>query len=153
METVFLLATFASVPFWFLMIVLPGWLWTRRVMSSPWSVAWLPLVYAALVIPRLDQLLPLLVGVPRLAPIAELLGTPAGATIAWLHFLALDLFVGRWIYFDARDRRIPAWWTSPALVLTVLFAPLGLLTYLGLRELLQVKNEESPRPADGCAGA
>jgi len=31
-----------------------------------------------------------------------LFGTGAGTTLAWVHFLAFDLFVGRWIYLDAR---------------------------------------------------
>ena len=26
-----------ATPFWLLMIFAPGWSWTRRVMSSPWS--------------------------------------------------------------------------------------------------------------------
>ena len=32
---------------------------------------------------------------PDLAAVAALLSTPAGATLAWAHFLAFDLMVGR----------------------------------------------------------
>ena len=58
------------------------------------------LAYLVMVVPRLPEILPV-VARPELPAVAALLGTPAGATIAWAHFLAFDLFVGRWIYLDA----------------------------------------------------
>jgi hypothetical protein len=70
---------------------------------------------------------------PSLSTIAALLGSEAGATIAWAHFLAFDLFVGRWIYLDSRERGLSAWLVSPLLVLTLLVGPLGLLGYLVAR--------------------
>ena len=36
--------------------------------------------------------------------VAALLGTPVGAAAGWAHFIAFDLFVGRWMYLDARER-------------------------------------------------
>jgi hypothetical protein len=62
-----------------------------------------------------------------------MLGSPEGATIAWVHFLAFDLFVGRWIYLDARNRELPWWATSPLLFLTLMLGPIGLLAYLLVR--------------------
>ena len=67
---------------------------------------------------------------PSLAGIASLLGTPAGATTGWVHFLAFDLFVGRWAYLDSRARGISAWQVSPALFFILMAGPLGLLLYL-----------------------
>jgi hypothetical protein len=82
------------LPFWLLMWLRPRARITRRVMASPFVVLGPLLLYATLVLPRLWTLLPL-VARPELARIAPLLGTPLGATIAWAHFLALDLFAGR----------------------------------------------------------
>ena len=117
------------MPFWFLMLLWPRSSLTARVIGSPWIVAGPIALYAALALPRLAGLLPL-VAHPQLATIAGLLGTPAGATLAWAHFLALDLFAGRSIFLDARARGLGRWATTPALVLTLLFAPLGLGVYL-----------------------
>ena len=68
-----------------------------------------------------------------LAPIARLLGTPAGATIAWAHFLAFDLLVGRWAYLDSREQGLSAWAMAPVLLLTFMLGPLGFLAYLAVR--------------------
>lgn len=115
-------------PFWLLMVLAPRWRLTERLVRSPWIVAGPVAIYAALVLPRLLALAPALAR-PELPAIAALLGTPAGATIAWAHFLALDLFAGRWIYLDARERGLSAWLVSPVLVATLMFAPLGLAAY------------------------
>jgi hypothetical protein len=101
------------------------------------------LLYAALLVPRLPVLLPLLAN-PRLADIAHLLGTPDGATIGWIHFLALDFFVGRWAYLDSRDRGLSAWLVSPVLFVTLLAGPLGLALYLLLR--VAAPGTEKPTP-------
>lgn len=120
------------MPFWLLMIVAPRWRTTERVVRSPAIAVGPALLYAALVLPQLAALAPRLAH-PTLVDVASLLGTPQGATIAWAHFLAFDLFVGRWVFLDARARGLSPWMISPLLVLTLLFGPLGLLGYLVLR--------------------
>jgi hypothetical protein len=131
MEIVFQLSNLLVMPFWFLIVFLPHWSWTRRIAGSPWIVAPAAVLYAALVIPNLGTLLPLLTN-PQLAGIAAVLGTPAGATIAWVHFLTFDLFVGRWVYLDSRNRSITAWIVAPILFFVLMVGPLGLLIYLVL---------------------
>src|SRR3954468_14155944 len=118
----------AVMPFWLLMLAAPRWRWTVRVLHSPLVIAAPVAIYAALVLPRLGVLMPALAR-PQLPCLAGLLGTPAGAMIAWAHFLALDLLAGRWIFFDARSRRLSPWLVSPVLALTLMFAPLGLAAY------------------------
>ena len=129
METLFEISFWLVAPFWILMILLPSWPATERVVRSPWIAAAACLVYAVLVIPRIGVLGPALL-TPRLSTIAPLLGQPDGATIAWIHFLAFDLFVGRFIYLDARQRGISHWLVSPVLALTLMFGPAGFLSYL-----------------------
>jgi hypothetical protein len=125
--------TFAvAAPFWALMILAPGWSLTRRIIGSPLIVLPVVVIYAALVIPAFDDVLPA-VASPTLDGVRDLLGTADGAAAAWAHMIAFDLFVGRWSWLDARDRRIPAWVMAPVLLLTILLGPLGLLAYLLLR--------------------
>lgn len=134
MERWFVVLNLAVLPFWLAMIVVPGWRGTRRLMSSRWGLLGpgaAALAYVAMVLPRLPAILPA-VARPELPAVAALLGTPAGATIGWAHFLAFDLLVGRWIYLDARQRQLPGWVLPPILLLTLLLGPLGLLAYGGL---------------------
>jgi hypothetical protein len=135
-ETIFQLSNLLVMPFWMLMIFLPHWRWTQRILASLWVVVPAALLYAALVLPSLATLLPMLAN-PQLAGIASALGTPEGATIAWAHFLAFDLFVGRWAYLESRQHGITAWLASPALFLILMVGPLGLLIYLSLRAVAQ----------------
>ena len=100
-------------------------------------------LYAALVLPRLGEIWPA-VSRPTLNGVMTLLGSPAGATIAWVHFLAFDLFVGRWIYLDSQERRISPWLMAPVLFLTLMLGPAGFLVYLMVRPLAAVV---SPAPA------
>jgi len=132
METMFQLSNLVILPFWALMILVPRWRWTERIIRSPLIAVPPALMYAALVLPQLGTLLPQVAN-PSLAGVAALLGTPEGATIAWVHFVAFDLFVGRWAYLDSRERQISAWLMAPVLFFILMFGPLGLLGYLGLR--------------------
>lgn len=96
--------TFAlAAPFWALMILLPGWSWTTRVIRSPLIVLPVLGIYAVLVLPALDELLPV-VASPTLTGVRDMLGTDVGAAAAWAHLIAFDLFAGRWAWLDGRER-------------------------------------------------
>jgi len=142
MSLLFRLSNVLVLPFWALMILLPHWRWTTRIVQSPLGSVVPAALYAALVLPRLGEIWPA-VSQPTLSGVATLLGSPAGATIAWVHFLAFDLFVGRWIYLDSQKRRVSAWLMAPVLFLTLMLGPGGFLFYLIVRSVVT----ESPAPA------
>jgi hypothetical protein len=106
-------------------------------------------LYAALVLPRLGEIWPA-VSRPTLSGVAALLGSPAGATIAWVHFLAFDLFVGRWIYLDSRDRQISAWLIAPVLFLTLMLGPAGFLLYLIVRSIAAASSAPAKWPIESA---
>ncbi len=134
MSTVFQLSSLLVMPFWALMVFAPRWGWTRRIIGSPWIIVGAALLYAALVIPQALELAPLLAN-PSLDRIAPLLGTPAGATISWVHFLAFDLFTARWAYLESRSLNMNPVLTSVALVVILMFGPLGWLSFMAARAL------------------
>jgi len=68
-----------------------------------------------------------------------LLNSPHSALIAWLHFLAFDLFVGAWIVRDSTGLSLHPALVAPCLILTFAFGPIGLLIYLVLRLALRKK--------------
>ena len=131
-ETLFPLSSLLVMPFWLLLIFLPRWRVTERVMAGPWVAVPAALLYAVLVLPRFVAIFAAVAN-PTLAGITALLGDPAGATIAWVHFLAFDLFVGRWVYVDGRSRNISAWLISPILFMVLMLGPVGFLLYLVMR--------------------
>ena len=143
MELLFKLSNLLVFPFWVSMLFLPRWRWTGRIMRSPWVAAGPAVIYALLMLPHLLEHAPVLLR-PELDDIAKLLGSHAGATISWTHFLCFDLFVGRWIYLDGRRRSISAWFMTPILFLTLLLGPLGFLLYLSLRTLLGLDDPANP---------
>jgi len=131
-ESVFKVTSLAVMPFWLLMILAPRWSVTLRVMRSFWPILVLAAVYAVLVIPRLPVVFPVVLR-PDLAAVRALLGSTDGATIGWVHYLAFDLFVGRWAYLDSRERGLNPWVMAPILFLTLMLGPCGFLLYLGFR--------------------
>jgi hypothetical protein len=145
MKMAFSLSNLLVLPLWVLMILFPHWRWTRRILQSPFVVVPPAAMYAALVLPRAGTILRGVTN-PKLPEVAALLGTPDGATIGWAHFLTFDLFVGRWVYLDSRERHISAWLMAPVLVLILLLGPLGLLMYLGVRTVVRARHQQ-------CAGA
>jgi len=141
-DTIFAISSLFTMPFWLLMIFLPSWRWTERIMHSLWTIVPAALAYTLLVVPRVPALLPLLAN-PELASIATLLGTPSGATIGWIHFLAFDLFVGRWAYLESRQRNIHPVLTAFVLFFILMFGPLGFMLYLLLRTVAGFQSKTS----------
>jgi len=128
MPLLFSIMNSCVLPVWALMIFAPRGRVTARILSSPLIVLVPIAVYAVLVLPAWREVLPVVVQ-PELGPVAQLLGSANGATIAWAHFLAFDLWVGRFIVLDARTRALPTAVLSGILVLTLLLGPLGLAAY------------------------
>jgi len=131
-EKVFSLSSALVMPFWILMIFFPHWRWTNRVMQSQLVLVPVAALYALLVLPHFGDIF-IEVANPTLNSISALLGTSYGATIAWVHFLAFDLFVGRWVYLDGRENAINVWIMAPVLFFCLMLGPIGLLLYLSVR--------------------
>ena len=132
MDQLFQLSNLLVIPFWVLMISLPRWQWTQRIIGSHAIILPIALLYSVLVVPNFASILPDLAN-PTLPVIQQLLGSDAGATTAWIHFLAFDLWTGRWVFLDAQSAGIPVWGKSLVLIAVFMAGPFGLLLYLSLR--------------------
>ena len=73
-------------------------------------------------------------GFSTIEGVRALFMTDAGVVIGWTHYLAFDLFIGLWISRDADAKGFSRIAQSPVLLLTFLVGPVGLLTWLVLRE-------------------
>jgi hypothetical protein len=140
MSTAFTLVFVAAAPFWLLMIFAPGWSWTHRVVSSPWSCT-PPLVFWFIfALPNMADLLPAVLK-PTLAGWQSLVADPAALTAVWAQVIAWDLFVGRWMYLDARARGVHPLVMGPLLVVAILFSPIAVPVYLLLRGPLGASSD------------
>ena len=75
---------------------------------------------------------------------------PEAVLVGWVHYLAFDLWVGAWAVEDAGRRRVPHWAMLPALFLTLMAGPIGLLVYLAVRAALG-RSEPGQKAASGSA--
>jgi hypothetical protein len=130
----FTLTFYLAVPFWLLMIVAPRWPVTERVVASPWIATPPLVVYLIIVLPHFDRLWAA-VSRPDLGVLQAFLGSGIGAAAIWAHLIAFDLFIGRWMYWEARKLDIHPLVMAPVLVLTILLSPFGLLVFLGVRAI------------------
>jgi len=142
-ELLFALSALFVLPFWLLMIGLPGWRFTRLVMDSPLVFVPLPILYLVLLVVYSHTLI-YLVENPTLPGLMAVLTHADGVLIAWVHVLAVDLIAGRWIYLDSQERGYHPLVVAPALWLTLLVGPVGFFIYALERTLLA--------PAEAPAG-
>ena len=119
------------MPFWFLMIFLPRWKYTKTIVASPYIIVPAAFLYAALVIPNIGSTF-LLLANPNLEGISKLLGSSSGATISWVHFLAFDLFVGRYAYLEGQKHNINLVLMGFVLFSILMYGPLGMLIFLAV---------------------
>ncbi|GAB2967321.1 ABA4-like family protein [Hymenobacter coalescens] len=134
-ELVFSLANTAVLPAWLLLALAPRWVVTRRLIRSGLWLLLLAATYAALLVVHYLGPQAAEGGFSSLAGVAALFRDPWALTAGWVHYLCFDLAVGIWEVRDAERRGLPRLLLLPALVLTFLVGPIGLLLYAGLRQL------------------
>ncbi len=143
-EALFAITFPVVVPGWALIILAPRWKTTTTIVRSPLIVVPPLAVCLAVMLPNFGLFWSTYTN-PSLAGLQGLLGSPVGAAAIWAHLITFDLFVGRWMFLDARRRRVPALVESPVLFVTILVSPVGLAAHLVLRYLL------GREPAPGVA--
>ena len=122
LNSIFNLANLFVLPFWLLIIFLPNWEITRKVMKSYLIFVPLILLYTYLFIISLytDSIETL--ANPQLAELATVFSNPEVTFAGWTHFLVLDLFLGRYIYWQGQNEKI---WTIHSLILCLFAGPIG----------------------------
>ncbi|MGB3208031.1 MAG: ABA4-like family protein [Crinalium sp.] len=123
----FNIANVFVLPFWALMILLPNWGVTRRVMQSLIPFVVLAGLYLYFFISAINPESAQALSNPQLADIAKFFADEKAAATGWVHFLVMDLFVGRWIYTEGQRTGI---WTTHSILLCLFAGPLGLLSHI-----------------------
>ena len=128
-EQLFSILNSMAVAAWLPLVFLPRVRWSATVVPMVMPVL-LAIIYLALLIVTLPWSEG---GFSSLAGVRTLFDHPWVLLAGWTHYLAFDLFIGGWEVRDAQRRGIPHLLVIPALVLTFLFGPVGLLLYLAIR--------------------
>ncbi|HEV7890073.1 MAG TPA: ABA4-like family protein [Pyrinomonadaceae bacterium] len=141
-EQIFSLCGMLATAGWLLLIFLPRWRWTARLVCPVVIPLLLALIYLWLVATTFGRTPG---GFGSLAEVSLLFQNPRALLAGWIHYLAFDLFIGSWEVRDARRVGIHHLLVVPCLLLTFLFGPVGLLLYFilraGLRRRLAVGEE------------
>ncbi|MGB3300205.1 MAG: ABA4-like family protein [Phormidesmis sp.] len=120
------------LPFWVLMVILPNWSATRRLMASVLPFVPLALAYIFCFISSLDPDSLAAFANPTLSVLAGLFADERVMATGWIHFIVMDLFVGRWIYLQGQEKGI---FTRHSLALCLFAGPVGLLCHLVTAQL------------------
>jgi hypothetical protein len=125
-ETVFSICNGVALLGWLLLVLLPRWKWTRRVVISGVAPLLLAGVYLVLIMTTFGRAEG---GFGSLAEVSLLFRNDWVLLAGWIHYLAFDLFVGSWEVSDAQRLKVSHWLVIPCLVLTFLLGPIGLIAY------------------------
>ncbi|CAM9910123.1 unnamed protein product, partial [Hapterophycus canaliculatus] len=166
-STLFYAENAAILPLWVAMIGWPEKRLTKAIMGS-----YGPLVVAALIYMFLTyecfqnpvSLQGFASGITNLPALTKGFGEEVSVATAWSHFLAEDLFIGRWVYLDGQKNKV---FTKHSLLLCYLFGPVGFLSHLftrgvtsvvkpGIRDIMQAGIDQQPSkasPKTSCSQA
>ncbi|MFM2063408.1 MAG: hypothetical protein RLZZ507_3078 [Cyanobacteriota bacterium] len=123
----FNVANLFVLPFWALMILLPNWNFTRKVMESYLPFVVLAAAYVYLFVVSITPENAAALSNPQLADIARFFSDETAAATGWIHFLVMDLFVGRWIYWEGQKTGV---WTIHSIALCLFAGPMGVLSHI-----------------------
>ena len=129
-EQLFSLCTMLVLPGWLLLVFLPRWRWSSRLVAPVVIPLALACVYLFLIATHFGESEG---DFNSLAGVSKLFQNPYSLLAGWIHYLAFDLFVGAWEVRDAQRAGVHHLLVVPCLFLTFFFGPTGLLLYFVLR--------------------
>ncbi len=129
-ETIFSIVNTIALVGWILLVFVPRWNWTRKIVLSGGIPILLSIAYLILIVAFFGQADG---GFDSLENVMKLFTNKWAALAGWIHFLAFDLFVGSWEIKDSQEKGISHWFMIPCLIFTFLLGPIGLLLYFVIR--------------------
>lgn len=143
MAATFWFSSIFIFPLWVMMWFLPKHDITRRYVGDVRICAF-PLIvsYALLLIPNAtDVLITLGSQMPTTDIVIELFSDDQMIILAWLHFLVMDTFIGRYIWMRMLAAERPIQVSMPILLMCMMMGPIGLLA--GILATLDVEDDIS----------
>ena len=127
----FFFSTMWVGPFWIAMLLYPNHEKTQQLMKGPWFFLGPILVWYLVSLSDISGLINLFIDMSNpnlvLQNLADLLGTKAGASAAWSHMVAGDIFVTRWIWKRGIESECEKWKLSLSVFFGIMLMPIGLV--------------------------
>ena len=131
------------IPLWIMMWFMPRSDITKKIVGDlRFSVIPLILSYAILLAPNvLDVLITVSSTMPTPEIVLDLFSTDEMIILAWLHFLVMDTFAGRYVWMRMIAADKPIQFSMPILLVCMMLGPIGLL--IGILTTLDVDDDIS----------
>ena len=135
-ENIYMWTNIGVLPFWLLLIFIPNSKFTRFFTNSIiipliLSCAYGYVVYKAILLDEnIYDIFNLYIDIDNLYTI---FATESFLLIFWLHFIAINLFLGSWIARDGTKYNLPRVIVGITLVLVYFIGPIGLVLYWMIR--------------------
>ena len=135
-ENIFLWSNFGVLPFWFMLIVMPNNRTTQIFVNSIISPLILASAYCYTVYQSIlldEPFLDIFKLYFSLDNLYTVFATESFLLFFWLHFIALNLFLGSWVSRDGIKYNIPKILVFVPLFIIYFSGPLGLVLYWFIR--------------------
>ena len=131
LDQIFSAANFVALCCWLLLVALPRKRWVANGVAGVAVPSLFAALYTGVIAAHLADSEG---GFSTLSGVALLFSNPWLLLAGWIHYLAFDLFTGMWIARDADAKGFSRLAQAPVLLATFLAGPLGLFTWLAIRE-------------------
>ena len=135
-ENIYLWTNFGVLPFWLMLIFIPNYKITQILTNS----VLLPLILACTYIYTFYQFILLDQSVFEilqlylsLDSLYTVFASEAFLLVFWLHFIALNLFLGTWVSRDGLKYNLPRGFLILSLIIIYFTGPVGLVLYWFIR--------------------
>jgi len=136
LNLLFTLANLSVFPAWILLVFLPNWSVTEKLVHSMLYPVVLGAAYSVgLILSVFGGMGASDGGFSSIEGVRALFSVDIGILVGWIHYLVFDLFVGAWEARDAKRRGLSHWLLVPCLFFTFMAGPMGLLLYVIIRKL------------------
>ena len=131
-ENIYLWVNLGILPFWLMLIIIPNSKFTQIFVNSIvlpliLSAAYVYLIYQTILLD--ESLLDVFKLYLSLDNLYTVFATESFLLVFWIHFLALNLFLGSWISRDGIKYNIPRNLVAIPLILIYFTGPVGLVLY------------------------
>ena len=135
-EMLYLWVNFGVLPFWLILIFFPQSHLCKYFVTSIFPIillggAYIFMLYQSYIdVYDFDKNFTLYLGI---AELSELFSDTTFLMMFWIHFVAINLFVGGWILKDSQKFGVNRYLLGVPLIITYLIGPLGLFIYWFIR--------------------
>ena len=132
-------ANYVVLPAWLLLLLFPRQRFTHQIVIATTALMSLLYVLLFLGLTRDDRPHISMSDMGSFEGVHKLLSDKRNVLVAWVHYLAFDVLIGKYIVDNNTSYGLSQFIIAPCLVLCLLLGPTGLLLYLVLRTILGSK--------------